>query len=357
MLLRQTKRVNYEKLSSEDEMEPPPHQPHTTSVNEERIAIEIMCDEIPDLINKHKFENVQPEDIKSLVAKLEIMRRSIRTKSYRIKSYGETISDELKSTIKSVLDQITKYIQNSRDPKYRFTSHNSTSLESSSQCKQINAANGIDANNQPEQPKELSEPDSTESREPETTFVSKVQSRDYTNIDTLPDDAKMKDLPHQDPQINISFNQRNMDPPSIQSSLIVAKSYANFTIAKFRNHEDNRPTCILPLQSHSHKPADFGMKLFLSSFTFSSSSSTFTKLACLSHSSNCAFTQFSKHQFGRTWRSRELTIVSRPHFVFSSFMNNNLKKRHVLAIQSVNFEPSLLKVANLYRKFGWYHLD
>ena len=118
MLLRQTKRVNYEELSSEDEMDPPPHhnnQPHNTSVNEERISIEVMCYEIPDLINEHKFENVQPDELKSLLAKFELIRKSIRTKSRRIVSLGEVISDELQLTINTGLDQITKYIQESKE--------------------------------------------------------------------------------------------------------------------------------------------------------------------------------------------------------------------------------------------------
>eukprot|EP00111_Clytia_hemisphaerica_P021491 TCONS_00063236-protein len=99
MLLRQTKRVNYKELSSsEDEMDPPHHQPHNTSVNEDRIAIEVMSDEIPDIINEHKFENVQPEDLRSLLAKFELMRKSIRTKSRRIVSSGEALSDDLQLT-------------------------------------------------------------------------------------------------------------------------------------------------------------------------------------------------------------------------------------------------------------------
>ncbi|XP_066931349.1 uncharacterized protein [Clytia hemisphaerica] len=122
MLLRQTKRVNYKELSSsEDEMDTPHLQPHNTSVNEERIAIEVMCDEIPDLINEHKFENVQPEDLRSLLAKFELMRKSIRTKSRRIVSSGEALSDDLQLTIKTGLDQITKYIQDSKEYNSKIT--------------------------------------------------------------------------------------------------------------------------------------------------------------------------------------------------------------------------------------------
>ncbi|XP_066932960.1 uncharacterized protein [Clytia hemisphaerica] len=122
MLLRQTKRVNYKELSSsEDEMDPPHHQLHNTTVNEERIAIEVMCDEIPDLINEHKFENIQPEDLKSLLAKFELMRKSIRTKSRRIVSSGQALSDDLQLTIKTGLDQITKYIQDSKEYNSKIT--------------------------------------------------------------------------------------------------------------------------------------------------------------------------------------------------------------------------------------------
>ena len=144
--LRQTTRINYKVLGETGRVTPliesnistqstqstdasnhstdmhqdmePPSSPFN-STNEERISIQVMCAEIPDLINENKFDHIQPDELKSLLSKFELMRKSIRTRSLRITLSGETVSDDLKTTINAAMEKITNYIQDAKD-------HNST---------------------------------------------------------------------------------------------------------------------------------------------------------------------------------------------------------------------------------------